>query len=471
MDIAREGDSPNIRTAKRSLLNSILVAISLVLLYALAAFAYLLFYQNYLPDQITTVPIHLQYGYGQHPYGIASLEAKNLKDNQLYDITASLTLPRSPANLERGNFMAAMYLLDRDGTAPPKKPETTAAMLKPVEMPGSLEMPYLLTSPFPDPLRLFSDRRILHASRRPALIPYADPLVSRASRVLFLLYYLAFPHIAESTVLEIPMAEGVSFSSGGGSGPPPILFPSSVFIELRAGQALQVYEASVTLRARLTGLRWLMWQYRIATFFVLTTAFWACEVLSAVVMWMALSSLGSSSSSSSPMPAPGPRSLLEMLSEGEDSTETEGGNKSKAKRHAKVLRKAKDKAKGVEWGRGKDFMMALPADIKRDEIDGRNDPFPTDARGKDVEDRATADAPHKEDKDSDSADAPHKEDSGLKGLHAARLADMSPFTWADAYVDDEKDEGYVGMGTGYSADERVISRRQPLTPWATASAG
>lgn len=398
--------------------------------------------------------------YGQHPYGIASLEAKNLKDNQLYDITASLTLPRSPANLERGNFMAAMYLLDRDGTAPPKKPETTAAMLKPVEMPGSLEMPYLLTSPFPDPLRLFSDRRILHASRRPALIPYADPLVSRASRVLFLLYYLAFPHVAESTVLEIPMAEGVSFSSGGGAGPGtrPILFPSSVFIELRAGQALQVYEASVTLRARLTGLRWLMWQYRIATFFVLTTAFWACEVLSAVVMWMALSSLGLSSSSSSPTPAPGPRSLLEMLSEGEDSTETEGGNKSKAKRHAKVLRKAKDKAKGVEWGRGKDFMMALPVDVKRDETDDRNDPFPTDARGKEVE-------------DSDSADVPHKEDLGLKGLHAARLADMSPFTWADAHVDDEKDEGYVGMGSGYSADGRVISRRQPLIPWATASAG
>lgn len=62
-DLARKSDrGTTIRTVKWTLLNALLVVIASAVLYALAVFAYLLFYHNYLPDQITTVPIHLQYG-------------------------------------------------------------------------------------------------------------------------------------------------------------------------------------------------------------------------------------------------------------------------------------------------------------------------------------------------------------------------------------------------------------------------
>lgn len=50
------------KTAQRTLLNTILVAASSTILFCMAAIAYLVFYHNYLPDQVTTIPIHLQYG-------------------------------------------------------------------------------------------------------------------------------------------------------------------------------------------------------------------------------------------------------------------------------------------------------------------------------------------------------------------------------------------------------------------------
>lgn len=263
------------KTAQRTLLNTVLIIGASVVLYGLAAVAYLLFYHNYLPDQVTTIPIHLQYGYGPNPYGIASLENRNLKDQQAYDITVSLTLPRSPANLERGNFMIALYLL---GSDPSKRAKPTTAPL-----PTGVGMP-----PSPDPAALFSSRRVLYTSTRPVLIPYTDPLVRLASRVLFLLYHVLFLH-TETTRLDISLAERLVFPS------PPSLttttsgIPSSLFLELQAGQSLQVYSVTVTLTAQLRGLRWLMHRHRVFSFVVGTAAFWACEVFFTVMAWMSLS--------------------------------------------------------------------------------------------------------------------------------------------------------------------------------------
>ena len=50
------------KTAQRTLVNTILLVVASTILYGSAAFGYLLFYHNYLPDQVTSVPVHLQYG-------------------------------------------------------------------------------------------------------------------------------------------------------------------------------------------------------------------------------------------------------------------------------------------------------------------------------------------------------------------------------------------------------------------------
>jgi seipin len=192
---------------------------------------------------VTVLPIHLQYGYGPNPYGVASLP--NIKDNQAYDISVSLTLPRSPSNIDRGNFMIALSLLDKPGTA--------------VSPPISDHDHTQFTTP------------------------------SLFARLLFLPARLLFPSSSSCTVsLTVPLVGRLSFPSGS--------VPSALFLELQAGQSLRVASASVTVTAQLSGLRWLMHHYRVSAFLAGTAAFWGCEVVSMAVAWLVLSAVISSSS-------------------------------------------------------------------------------------------------------------------------------------------------------------------------------
>ncbi|KAK3945586.1 putative adipose-regulatory protein-domain-containing protein [Diplogelasinospora grovesii] len=247
------------KTAQRTLLNTVLITVASVVLYGFAVLGYLLFYHNYLPDQVTTVPVHLQYGYGTHPYGIASLHppytssSGRMKDLQAYDISVSLTLPRSPPNLERGNFMLALHLL----------------------------YPTIPQRPGMDVQKILSEGwDVLYTSTRPAIMPYTDPMVSTASRVLFLGYHILFPH-SETETLVVPMAERLTFPRGG-------KLPGSLVLEVQAGQNLQVYKTEVTLTAQLSGLRWVMYNHWLASFMVFTGAFWGLEVVFMAAAWGAL---------------------------------------------------------------------------------------------------------------------------------------------------------------------------------------
>lgn len=290
---------------------------SLVLL-GIAALAYPVFYYNYIPKKVVSIPVHLQYKYvcpfqstlplppvlfihtflvtsiiyvfilkeinknlqtnaehanalqppssaGLNPYGIAHLSSQ-LATEQAYDVTVELTLPRSPTNVERGNFMVALYALK-------SQPENPAF---------AFGVPSL--SALSDPYAHVTPNSVVFSSRRPALLPYRDPLVSRASRLLFLPYHILFPAAEATTTLSIPMGELVEFVGGSGSGRQQL--PLSVLVDVQAGQALQVYSASVTLVARLSGLRWAMYNHRVISFTVGTTAFWIAEMLSMGAAWL-----------------------------------------------------------------------------------------------------------------------------------------------------------------------------------------
>lgn len=45
------------------MITTTLLIIGAVLLYVPAVLGYFVFYYKYIPDQVTTVPVHLQYGY------------------------------------------------------------------------------------------------------------------------------------------------------------------------------------------------------------------------------------------------------------------------------------------------------------------------------------------------------------------------------------------------------------------------
>jgi hypothetical protein len=270
------------RTAQRTLLRTILISTACTILYGLAAIAYVLFYNAYLPDQVTVLPIHLQYGYGPNPYGVSLLT--NLKDHQAYDVSVSLTLPRSPSNVDRGNFMVALYLLDKPGTGGDSPSAVPSDQLQHTATHHRTDTVPTIAPP-PDPRAYLSNRRTLHASHRAALIPYADPLASLASRLLFLPLRLVpfspFSRLSSSSIsITVPVVERASFPAGS--------IPSSLFLELQAGQSLRVAAASVTVTAQLSGLRWLMHRHHVASFVAGTSAFWACEVLFMAVAWAVL---------------------------------------------------------------------------------------------------------------------------------------------------------------------------------------
>jgi hypothetical protein len=176
---------------------------------------------------------------------------------QSYDIKLELDLPRSPPNLQAGNFMLNMVLLSP--TYQPGVKPTEAGF----DVRGSMP-----------------SEAVLFSSRRPAILTYYPRLVSLSKQVAALPWYiLGWRRDAEK--LEISMAEGISFRKGWRN------VPASVYLELQGkGQDIQVYDVQLKLRARYEGIRWLMYNHRIFSFVFFTTAFWFAEVIFTVLTWM-----------------------------------------------------------------------------------------------------------------------------------------------------------------------------------------
>ncbi|KYK55153.1 tubulin-tyrosine ligase [Drechmeria coniospora] len=246
------------KPVQRAVVNTALFGSGAATLLFLASVATGLFFQNFVPHQFVTTPVHLQYGLGPNPYGVASLtKPPMIKTQQEYEISVSMSMPRSVANLERGNFMVSLYLL---GTEANQKLEEDARV-------------------FANSREKLTSHNVMLTSRRLALLPYVDPFISTARKLLFLLYHLFFPS-SQSCKMTVALAERVTF-------PASSTLPLSAYVEVEAGQDIQIYSASLTMAARLRGLRWLMFHYRLPVYMAFTLLFWVCEVLFMTFAWAA----------------------------------------------------------------------------------------------------------------------------------------------------------------------------------------
>ena len=226
----------------------------------------------------------IPYSDGPHPYGIAALDSTIVGD-QAYDIALSLHVPRSPPNLATGNFMLSLSLLSPAYI--PRAPSSVPPTILQESHSSSI-----------------SPSQILFLSRRPAILTYTSRLISLSSRILSLpLYMLNLKH--ESEVLHIPMAESTVFKKGRSN------VPAYVLLELQTGQEVQVYNARILFKARFGGLRWLMYNHRILSFFVFTTAFWFSEILFTGLGWIAVRYIF--------MPSPKPKTKTERALKGEET--------------------------------------------------------------------------------------------------------------------------------------------------------
>ncbi|KAK8069316.1 hypothetical protein PG994_005932 [Apiospora phragmitis] len=235
-------------TAQRAYINTFLFISTSIALLCIAALAWPVFYYSYVPKKVVSLPIHLQYNAGLNPYGLASLSHDLMLDTA-YDVSVHLTLPRSPPNLGHGNFMVALV--------------ATRSVLEDPAQSGAARPRRLLVAPA-RPLALRGPLRLARLAR-PVSVWHV--LVGSSSSS------------AGRITLDLPMGELVEFRDQ---------LPLSLLLDIQAGPTLQIYAARVELVARLTGLRWLMYNHRILSFVVCTALFWSAEMISMAAAWAIL---------------------------------------------------------------------------------------------------------------------------------------------------------------------------------------
>jgi hypothetical protein len=129
---------------------------------------------------------------------------------------------------------------------------------------------------------------VLAKSRRPAILTYRSWVIEHAHRLLRLPLYLIGWH-TESETIEVGMMEAVEFEKGARN------VPSSLRLELRSKQPLEVYRVAVHFSAKLEGLRWLMYQYRLTSLIAFTSLFWSVEMGVVLLTWAVFTMLFGSS--------------------------------------------------------------------------------------------------------------------------------------------------------------------------------
>jgi seipin len=190
-----------------------------------------------------------------HPWGVAHV-GNQLVSQQKYDITLELRMPRTRENIEAGNFMLDLSLFAAGASA--MNVVTAAAFDK---------------DAVPD---------VLVRSSRSAILRYRSLVVEAIHRALRLpLYVMGWG--AEEDVLKVVMMEGATFEKGWRN------LPGSARVEVRGREVLQVYGCSLRFEARLTGLRYIMYNYRIASFLTFTGLFWTVEMGALLCTWALLS--------------------------------------------------------------------------------------------------------------------------------------------------------------------------------------
>ncbi|TGZ81479.1 hypothetical protein EX30DRAFT_395621 [Ascodesmis nigricans] len=251
-------------------ISTLLLSITSLLLFAISVIAYVTVYVVYVPQVVTTYPLQFtadlmtpEAGYPgaetptnylDHPSSLhgfrgpqhaisaltstlTHLPGPALKPDQPYHLTLTLHLPPSPWNRGIGNF--------------------------PVEV-------SLYTTPDP------SSDSLLFRSHPAPLLPYRSPLTTNLRALLFSpLHLLDISHDKEeiSVPLTPPTRPTITFPTA----------PESVKVRILGG--VELYDAAIKIEAKLEGLRWWMYRYRLAVAVLAIGLFWSVGMMAAAMGW------------------------------------------------------------------------------------------------------------------------------------------------------------------------------------------
>jgi hypothetical protein len=261
------------RPAIKVYLSGLLFLSTSAILLTISSTAYGFFYYNYVPQINLERVIYLQYGGGggAHPHATTALDTTALISQQAYDVDLILDMPRTPTNLQAGNFMLDLALLGSPAATTPLAQSVSALLAN-------------ITTP---------QMSVLYHSRRPAILPYSSPIVSLSRTFLHLPWHLLGVEDLDSTRLVVPMFEMLAFPRGGKN------IPTHARVELQSttggssttsgGGALQVYAARLSFQAKFQGMRYLIYKYRLTAFVLFTALFYSVSVTSMVLAWAVIS--------------------------------------------------------------------------------------------------------------------------------------------------------------------------------------
>ncbi|KAK7530778.1 putative adipose-regulatory protein-domain-containing protein [Phyllosticta citribraziliensis] len=316
--------------ARRAYLTTTLTLITSTFLLVTALLAYTLFYYAYIPTRGFSIPVHLQfnpspggpsyqnqhdetynnYNQGQlmhHPFGTAHLRAgpagdggHRLVSQQAYDVRIELRMPRTRRNREAGNFMVEVELFG------PVRPPMVDSKAQQQQTEGSGAGGWggrgggartsgggWGTAVSARGAPAVEGRDALARERRPAILTYYSPPVEHVIKALELPMYLVGWR-REAETLEVPMMEAVRFERGWRN------LPEVVRVEVQAVERVQVYGCAVVFEARLQGLRYIMYNYRVISVVVFSLVFWAFEMIFMLIAYFALSHYFSSTTDPTP---------------------------------------------------------------------------------------------------------------------------------------------------------------------------
>ena len=212
-----------------------------------AVAAYLFFHARFIPLQSVSVPVHLEHPlqgstvghdftvqdeHGQtavvqpYPRGTAQIPGNTLVEGPYYDITVELELPRSPVNLNAGNFMVEIALL--------------------------AENERWRSSGF---FSESNDAAVVANATNPAILTYWSPPVDIVRKLLRLPAF-ALGWRREAEKVRVRIFKELRFGSGIISRYiEDVPLPDSLILALKSRAALDVYHSTVIFSVRLRGLR------------------------------------------------------------------------------------------------------------------------------------------------------------------------------------------------------------------------
>jgi len=246
------------RTAIKAYLSTILFLVTSTILLTISSTAFGFFYYKYIPQINLERVLYLQYGAGLHPYATTALDTSALISQQAYDVELILDMPRTPTNLEAGNFMLDLSLLG------------PGVNVRNVVDPLSAWLSNITTD------------NVYEHSRRPAILPYSSPMLSLSHTLLHLPWHALGFRDLDTVHLIVPMFEMISFPRGSRN------LPSHARLELQSSSIMQVYNVKLAFRAKFQGMRYWIYNYRVVAFVVFTVLFYVISVTSMGLAWAAI---------------------------------------------------------------------------------------------------------------------------------------------------------------------------------------